>query len=101
MIPVLHIIHHSIEVDSGGVGSLYIIMTKVDGVALSSILDDMEDSNWEIVLQQVVDILLDLASQPSTIHGLAMPARYTLKITSLQKKKKTSKNSKIKSLIKT
>ena len=62
-IPVPRIIHHSIEVDSGGVGSPYIIMTKVDGVALCSIWDDMEDSKREIVLRQVVDILLELASQ--------------------------------------
>ena len=34
-IPVPLIIHHSVEVDSGCVG--YIIMTKVDRVALSSI----------------------------------------------------------------
>jgi hypothetical protein len=63
-IPVSHIIHHSVEVDSGGVGSPYIIiMTKVDRVALSSIWDDMEDSKREIVLLQVVDILPELASQ--------------------------------------
>ena len=62
-IPVPRIIHHSAEVDSGGIGSPYIIMTKVDGVALSSIWDDMEDSKREIVLRQVVDILLELASQ--------------------------------------
>ena len=30
---------------------------------LSSIWDDMEDSKREIVLRQVVDILLELASQ--------------------------------------
>jgi len=62
-IPVPRIIHHSAEVDSGGVGSPYIIVTKVDGVALSSIWDDMEDAKREIVLRQVVDILLELASQ--------------------------------------
>ena len=62
-IPVPHIIYHSVEVDSTGVGSPYIIMTKVEGVALSSIWDDMEDSKREIVLRQVVDILLELASQ--------------------------------------
>ena len=36
-ISVPRIIHHSVEVDSGVVGSPYIIMIKVDGVALSSI----------------------------------------------------------------
>ena len=60
-IPVPLTIHHSVEVDSGCVG--YIIMTKVDGVALSSIWDDMKDSKREIVLRQVVKILLELASQ--------------------------------------
>ena len=62
-IPVPRIIHHSVEVDSNGIGSPYIIMTKVEGIALSSIWDDMEDSKREIVLRQVVDILLELASQ--------------------------------------
>jgi aminoglycoside phosphotransferase (APT) family kinase protein len=61
--PVPHIINHSVEADGDGVGSPYIIMTKVDGVALSCVWDDMEDSKREIVLQQVVDILLELASQ--------------------------------------
>ena len=42
-IPAPRIIHHSVEVDSSSVGSPYIIMTKVEGVALSSIWDDMED----------------------------------------------------------
>ena len=62
-IPVPDVIHHSVELGSGSVGSPYIIMTKVDGVALSSIWDDMKDSKREIVLRQVVDILLELASQ--------------------------------------
>ena len=62
-IPIPRVIHHSVEVDSGGVGSPYMIMTKVDGVALYSVWDDMEDSKREIVLRQVVDILLELASQ--------------------------------------
>ena len=62
-IPVPRVIHHSVDVDSGGVGSPYMIMTKVDGVPLSSIWDDMEDSKREIVLRQAVDILLELASQ--------------------------------------
>ena len=62
-IPIPRVIHHCVEVDSGGVGSPYMIMTKVDGVTLYSIWDDMEDSKREIVLRQVVDILLELASQ--------------------------------------
>ena len=51
-ISVPRIIHHSVEVDSGVVGSPYIIMTKVDA-ALSSIGDDMEDSKREIVESRV------------------------------------------------
>ena len=62
-IPVPRIIHHNVEVDSSGVGSPFIIMTKMDGVALSNIWDDMEDTKRERVLRQVVDILLELASQ--------------------------------------
>ncbi|KIM88331.1 hypothetical protein PILCRDRAFT_771158 [Piloderma croceum F 1598] len=61
-IPVPRVIHHCIEADGGGVGSPYIMMTKVDGVPLSSIWDDMEDAKREIVLRMVVDILLELAS---------------------------------------
>ena len=38
-------------------------MTKVDGVPLSSIWNDMEESKWKIVLRLVIDILLELASQ--------------------------------------
>ena len=59
--PVSRVIHHSVVVDSGSVGSPYIIMTKVDEVALSAIRDHMEDSKREVVLRQVVDILLELA----------------------------------------
>ena len=47
-IPVPLIIHHSVEADSC-VRSSYIIMTKVDGVALSSI---WVDSKREIVLRK-------------------------------------------------
>jgi hypothetical protein len=62
-IHVPHVIHYNVEADGGGVGSPYMMMTKVDGVALSSLWDDMEDSKRKIVLRQVVDILLELASQ--------------------------------------
>jgi aminoglycoside phosphotransferase (APT) family kinase protein len=61
-IPVPRIIHHCIEADGRGVGSPYMMMAKVDGVPLSSIWDDMEDTKREIVLRMVVDILLELAS---------------------------------------
>ena len=60
-IPVPHIIHYCIEADGGGVGSPYTLMSKVDGVPLSSVWDDMEDAKREIVLRMVVDILLELA----------------------------------------
>jgi Phosphotransferase enzyme family len=62
-IPVPRIIHYSVEADGGGFGSPYMIMTKVDGIPLSSIWDDMDDTKRENVLRQVVDILLELASQ--------------------------------------
>ena len=61
-IPVPRIIHHCVEADGGGVGSPYMIMTKIDGVPLSSVWDDMADDKREIVLRMVVDILLELAS---------------------------------------
>ena len=68
--------------DSGCVGSSYIIMTKVDGVALSSIWDDMEDSKREIVLRQVVKILLELASQSFDKLGMLFQqeSHYDLKL---------------------
>jgi Phosphotransferase enzyme family len=62
-ISVPRIIDHSVEADGGGVGSPYMIMTKIDGVPLSSVWNDMEDAKRENVLRQVVDILLELASQ--------------------------------------
>jgi hypothetical protein len=36
-IPIPHVIHYSAEADGGGVGSPYILMSKVDGVPLSSL----------------------------------------------------------------
>ena len=61
-IPVPRIIHYCTEADGGGVGSPYILMSRVDGVPLSSVWDDMEDAKREIVLRMVVDILLELVS---------------------------------------
>lgn len=61
-IPVPRVIRYSVDADGGGVGSPYMLMTKVDGVSLYSIWDDMDDAKREIVLRQVVDILLELAS---------------------------------------
>jgi hypothetical protein len=61
-IPVPRVIHYCIEADGGGVGSPYIIMSKVDGVPLSSVWKDMEDAKRDILLRMVVNILLELAS---------------------------------------
>ncbi|TFK31466.1 hypothetical protein BDQ12DRAFT_739997 [Crucibulum laeve] len=61
-IPIPRVVRHSIDRDGGGVGSPYILMTKVDGVPLCSVWDDMDDSKREVVLQQVIDILLQLSS---------------------------------------
>src|ERR1700734_872271 len=62
-IPVPRVIHYCPEADGGGVGSPYILMTKVDGVPLSSVWDDMEDRKRDVVLRQLVDILLELSRQ--------------------------------------
>ncbi|TFK35483.1 hypothetical protein BDQ12DRAFT_318471 [Crucibulum laeve] len=56
------VVGHSVDRDGGGVGSPYILMTKVDGVPLCSVWKDMDDSKREVVLQQVVDIILQLSS---------------------------------------
>jgi len=63
-IPVPHVIYNSVEPDGGGVGSPYTVMSKVDGVPLSSVWDNMEDTKREIVRRQVIDIdiLLELVS---------------------------------------
>ena len=62
-IPIPHVIHYSAEADGGGVGSPYILMSKVDGVPLSSLWDDMEDDKRDEVMRQVIDIIMDLSSQ--------------------------------------
>jgi aminoglycoside phosphotransferase (APT) family kinase protein len=36
-IPIPHVIHYCVEADGGGVGSPYILMSKVDGVSLCSV----------------------------------------------------------------
>ncbi|KAJ3837665.1 hypothetical protein EV361DRAFT_895505 [Lentinula raphanica] len=60
-IPVPHVFHHNACANED-VRSPYILMSKVDGVSLSSVWDDMEDDRRRIVLRQVVDILLELWS---------------------------------------
>jgi len=59
-IPVPHVIYNSVEPDGGGVGSPYMVMSRVDGMPLSSVWDNMEDTKREIILRQVIDILLEL-----------------------------------------
>jgi hypothetical protein len=71
-IPIPHIIHHSIEFGDPGVRSPYILMSKVNGVPLSSLWNTMEDQLRDIVLRQVVDIILELASQRFDMIGVLL-----------------------------
>ena len=61
-IPVPHVVHYSAHYTEGDVGSPYIIMSKVEGVTLVSVWDDMNDDSRRIILRQVIDILLELWS---------------------------------------
>jgi hypothetical protein len=58
-----HVIHYCVEADGSGIGSPYILMSKVDGVSLGSVWDDMDDSKRHAVLCQIVAIILELSSQ--------------------------------------
>ena len=58
-IPVPHVYHCSSHTE-GDVHSPYILMSKVEGVQLSSVWDDMDEDKRRIILQQVIDILLEL-----------------------------------------
>ncbi|KAJ3992631.1 hypothetical protein F5050DRAFT_1787536 [Lentinula boryana] len=60
-IPVPHVFHHNARAEED-VRSPYILMSKVDGVPLSSVWDDMDDERRRIVIQQVINILLELWS---------------------------------------
>ena len=64
-IPVPRVLAFSAEASGNArgdrIGSPYILMTKVDGVLLVDIWDDMVDSKREGILKQVVDILLQLS----------------------------------------
>ena len=71
-IPVPHIIHYSAEFKDPGVRSPYILMSKVNGVPLSSLWNTMEDQLRDVVLQQVVDIILELASQRFDMIGVLL-----------------------------
>ncbi|KAK7471266.1 hypothetical protein VKT23_002674 [Stygiomarasmius scandens] len=59
-IPIPHIIESSANAES--IGSPFILMTKVDGVPLVQVWDEMADDKRRVLLQQVVDILLELWS---------------------------------------
>jgi hypothetical protein len=60
-IPVPHVYHYSSHTE-GDVHSPYILMSKVEGVPLCSVWDDMDDDKRCIILRQVIDILLELWS---------------------------------------
>ena len=60
-IPVPRVLDYNTSGEDIGVP--YMLMSKADGVPLSSVWDVMEDEKREKVFQQVVEILLDLAEQ--------------------------------------
>ncbi|KAF9456883.1 kinase-like domain-containing protein [Collybia nuda] len=60
-IPIPHILEYSTSTEN--IGTPYILMSKAEGVPLSSVWNDMEDEKRESVLKQVVNILLDLSEQ--------------------------------------
>ncbi|KAG8946599.1 hypothetical protein FRC03_001333 [Tulasnella sp. 419] len=61
-IPVPHIFHYSLRADGDGVGSPYMLMSKVDGVPLTELWDDMDDRRRHAVLVQVAEIYVELFS---------------------------------------
>jgi len=68
-IPVPHVYHHSAHAE-GDVRSPYILMSKVEGVQLSSVWNDMDDEKRRVVLRQVIDIYLELWSLRFDKKGL-------------------------------
>ncbi|KAJ7578719.1 hypothetical protein C8J56DRAFT_355276 [Mycena floridula] len=60
-IPIPHVFEYSHSHTE--IGRPYILMSKVDGVALNTIWDDLADEKRKKVLEQVVEILLDLSEQ--------------------------------------
>ena len=67
-IPVPEVFHHSAHAD-GDVRSPYILMSKVAGVPLSSVWNDMDDDKRHVILRQVIDILLELWSHRFDTRG--------------------------------
>ncbi|CAA7266320.1 unnamed protein product [Cyclocybe aegerita] len=61
-IPVPRVIAHNTERDGGGVGCPYMVMSKVEGIPLVKVWNDMDDTKREVILRQVVEILLQLSS---------------------------------------
>ncbi|KIK60006.1 hypothetical protein GYMLUDRAFT_226331 [Collybiopsis luxurians FD-317 M1] len=60
-IAVPHVLHYSAQAEEN-VRSPYILMSKVDGVPLSSVWNNMDNDRRRHVLRQVIDILLELWS---------------------------------------
>ncbi|KAG8957539.1 hypothetical protein FRC03_010045 [Tulasnella sp. 419] len=61
-IPVPHVFDYSLGPDGDGVGSPYIIMSKVNGVPLSMLWHSMNETRRHAILAQVVEIYLELLS---------------------------------------
>ncbi|KAH0838881.1 hypothetical protein J3R83DRAFT_7308 [Lanmaoa asiatica] len=61
-IPVPRIIHSCLDPELGDVRSPYVVLSKMEGTSLSKFWDDMPDTQRDIVLGQVVDILLELST---------------------------------------
>jgi len=59
---VPRVIAYNAEKDGGGVGSPYILMTKMEGEPLFKFWEGMGDGKRECILSQVVDILLQLSA---------------------------------------
>ena len=68
-IPVPHVYHHSAHAE-GDVRSPYILMSKVEGVQLSFVWNDMDDEKRRVMLRQVIDIYLELWSHRFDKNGL-------------------------------
>ena len=68
-IPVPRIYHHSAHAE-GDVRSPYILMSKIEGVSLFSVWNDMDDEKRRVMLRQVIDIYLELWSHRFDKTGL-------------------------------